>query len=47
MSKVLCFVIVDFDDNMRELLKVVFFGLESVWLDVECLRYEFFVDVVV
>lgn len=46
MSKVLRLAIADPDDNSRESLKAILLSLESVWLDAECSRYEFFADVV-
>lgn len=38
--------IVDPSDNTREPLRNLLLGLESVWLEAECSRYEFFFDVV-
>lgn len=46
MSKVLRLAIADPDDSTRERLKGILLGLDSVWLDAECSRYEFFADVV-
>jgi pilus assembly protein CpaE len=37
--------IVDPSDSTREPLRNLLLGVESVWLDAECTRYEFFVDV--
>src|SRR5262249_46239696 len=38
--------IVDPSDNTREELRNVLLGMESVWLEAECSRYEFFYDVI-
>lgn len=38
--------IVDPDDRRRETLKQMLLGIELVWLEAECSRYEFFADVV-
>ena len=46
MANVLRIAIVDPNDTSREGLKSVLMGLDSVWLEAECSRYEFFVDVV-
>jgi pilus assembly protein CpaE len=46
MSNVLRIAIVDPNDSNRERLKSVLLGLETVWLEAECSRYAFFVDVV-
>jgi pilus assembly protein CpaE len=46
MSNVLRIAIVDPNDSNRERLKGVLLGLETVWLEAECSRYAFFVDVV-
>jgi pilus assembly protein CpaE len=46
MSNVLRIAIVDPNDATRENLKSLLLGLDSVWLEAECSRYEFFVDVV-
>jgi pilus assembly protein CpaE len=37
--------IVDPSDSTREPLRNLLLGIESVWLEAECSRYEFFVDV--
>src|SRR5438874_13163282 len=37
--------IVDPCDSTREPLRNLLLGVESVWLEAECSRYEFFVDV--
>ena len=39
-------VIVDPADATREELRNVLLGMESVWLEAECSRYEFFLDVI-
>ena len=39
-------VIVDPSDSTREPLRNLLLGVESVWLEAECSRYEFFFDVV-
>jgi pilus assembly protein CpaE len=46
MNNVLRLAIVDPDDKARELLKNMLLGMERVWLEAECSRYEFFSDVV-
>src|ERR1700733_11838420 len=38
--------IVDPSDTTREELRNVLLGMESVWLEAECSRYEFFGDVI-
>ena len=38
--------IVDPSDATREELRNVLLGMESVWLEAECSRYEFFFDVI-
>src|SRR5215468_10118364 len=38
--------IVDPSDSTREPLRNLLLGFESVWLEAECSRYEFFCDVV-
>lgn len=38
--------IVDPSDPTREELRNVFLGMEGVWLEAECTRYEFFYDVI-
>ncbi len=37
--------IVDPSDSTREPLRNILLGIESVWLEAECSRYEFFIDV--
>lgn len=46
MSSVLRIAVVEPNDSKREALKGVLLALETVWLEAECSRYEFFVDVV-
>lgn len=46
MSNVLRLAIVDPNDNTREELKSMLLGMDIVWLEAECSRYEFFADVV-
>ncbi len=46
MSNVLRLAIVDPSDNARESLKSILLGLDMVWLEAECSRYEFFSDVI-
>lgn len=46
MPHVLRIAVVDPNDATREHLKSVLLGLETVWLEAECSRYAFFVDVV-
>ena len=46
MANVLRIAIVDPNDSTRESLKSVLLGLDTVWLEAECSRYEFFADVV-
>jgi pilus assembly protein CpaE len=46
MSNVLRLAIVDPNDTTRETLKAMLLGMDSVWLEAECSRYEFFADVV-
>ncbi len=46
MSNVLRTAIVDPNDQSRESLKAMLMGMDIVWLDAECSRYEFFADVV-
>ncbi|XZE52674.1 AAA family ATPase [Planctomycetaceae bacterium SH139] len=45
MSNVLRLAIVDPHDSSREALKSMLVGMETVWLEAECSRYEFFMDV--
>jgi len=46
MSNVLRLAIVDPKDDTRERLKVMLLGMDIVWLEAECSRYEFFPDVI-
>lgn len=46
MSNVLRLAIVDPLDQTRESLKGMLLGMDVVWLEAECSRYEFFADVV-
>ena len=46
MSNVLRLAIVDPNDSARESLKRMLLGMEMIWLEAECSRYEFFADVV-
>src|SRR5439155_16007879 len=45
MKDVLRVAIVDPSDATREPLRNLLLGVESVWLEAECSRYEFFIDV--
>ncbi|MBI3469275.1 MAG: pilus assembly protein CpaE [Planctomycetes bacterium] len=46
MSNVLRLAIVDPCDPTRDALKAMLLGMEMIWLEAECSRYEFFADVV-
>lgn len=46
MSNVLRLAIVDPNDSQREVLKGLLLGMDMIWLEAECSRYEFFADVV-
>ena len=46
MANVLRIAVVDPKDASRDALKSMLLGLDSVWLEAECSRYEFFGDVV-
>jgi pilus assembly protein CpaE len=46
MSNVLRLAIVDPNDTTRDALKSMLLGMEMIWLEAECSRYEFFADVV-
>jgi pilus assembly protein CpaE len=46
MGSVLRLAIVDPNDVSREALKNMLLGMDTVWLEAECSRYEFFTDVV-
>src|SRR5438034_8081485 len=45
MKEVTRIAIVDPSDDTREPLRNLLMGVESVWLEAECSRYEFFSDV--
>ncbi len=46
MSNVLRLAIVDPQDESREQIKSLLLGMDLVWLEAECARYEFFGDVI-
>ncbi|MBN1589895.1 MAG: AAA family ATPase [Pirellulales bacterium] len=46
MSNVLRLALVDPNDTTRDTLKKILLGMDTVWLEAECSRYEFFADVV-
>lgn len=46
MSNVLRIALVDPDDGSRESLKAMLLGMDTVWLEADCSRYEFFPDVI-
>ncbi|MDY0166203.1 MAG: response regulator [Thermoguttaceae bacterium] len=46
MSNVLRLALVDPDDSQRESMKSMLLGMDMIWLEAECSRYEFFADVV-
>src|SRR6188768_2228874 len=46
MSNVLRLAIVDPSDSSRNAIKNMLLGMDFVWLEAECSRYEFFADVV-
>ncbi|MGD0896995.1 MAG: response regulator [Thermoguttaceae bacterium] len=46
MTNVLRLAIVNPDDSKRETLKNMLLGMDMIWLEAECSRYEFFSDVV-
>lgn len=46
MSNVLRIALVDPNDETRESLKAMLLGMETVWLEADCSRYEFFPDVI-
>jgi pilus assembly protein CpaE len=46
MSNVLRLAIVDPSDSSRSSLKNMLLGMDIVWLEAECSRYEFFADVI-
>src|SRR6478736_303683 len=46
MPNVVRIAVVDPKDASRDALKTMLLGLDTVWLEAECSRYEFFADVV-
>ena len=46
MSNVLRLAIVDPNDTQREAVKGMLLGMDMIWLEAECSRYEFFGDVI-
>src|SRR4051794_14271561 len=46
MPNVLRIAVVDPKDSSRDTLKSMLLGLDTVWLEAECSRYEFFGDVI-
>ena len=46
MKDLLRIAIVDPNDGTRDELRTVLLGMETVWLEAECSRYEFFFDVI-
>jgi pilus assembly protein CpaE len=46
MSNVLRVAIVDPNDQSRDSLKNILVGIDIVWMDAECSRYEFFAEVI-
>ena len=46
MKNVVRIAVVDPDDKTRSQIKTMILGLDSVWLEAECSRYEFFTDVI-
>lgn len=45
MKSVLRLATVDPDERSRAMMKTLLLGLDTVWLEAECSRYEFFLDV--
>ncbi|GAB4151879.1 MAG: AAA family ATPase [Planctomycetaceae bacterium] len=45
MNDVVRLAIVDPNDTTRSMLKNMLLGVDTVWLEAECSRYEFFIDV--
>ena len=45
MSNILRIALVDPNDGTRESLKAMLLGMDTVWLEADCSRYEFFPDV--
>jgi len=46
MSNVLRLALVDPNDSSRESLKAMLLGMDTIWLEADCSRYEFFPDIV-
>ena len=46
MSNVLRIALVDPNDETRENLKGMLLGMETIWLEADCSRYEFFPDII-
>ena len=46
MKSVLRIATMDPDEGTRNLLKTLLLGIDTVWLQAECSRYEFFMDVI-
>ncbi len=46
MGNVLRLALVDPSDATRESVKTMLLGMDMIWLEAECSRYEFFADVV-
>lgn len=46
MSNVLRLALVDPNDASREALKAMLLGMDTIWLEADCSRYEFFPDIV-
>ena len=46
MSNVVRLAIVNPSDSSRESIKNILLGMNSVWLEAECSRYDYFTDVV-
>jgi len=46
MSNVLRLALVDPNDGSRESLKAMLLGMDTIWLEADCSRYEFFPDIV-
>ena len=46
MTNVLRIALVDPNDDTRESLKSMLLGMDTVWLEADCSRYEFFPDVI-
>ena len=46
MSNVLRIALVDPDEGSRESLKAMLLGMDTVWLEADCPRYEFYPNVI-